>query len=241
MAAKVVIRVVAGMMGAVWALLVLALPAAAQLNPDNLLYELVDQLQTGRSQPVIYGTEVRNVVASQTSNSGVYTSLQRLGRVTNIKVDNTTDLRGGVLYHMTATHQRGSSTWYLGYSNRTHRLEYVHFTVGHGNQASSGGTAPRTSTSSSANSGAATQSPGSSGGRPTVSPGITGIGQPSGPSSSGPPSAPPPPLIGPSSSASNTPPPTPSNARPPAATPTQAPRPPSSDASSACVKFPNLC
>lgn len=114
-------------------LLAFAAPAFAQgVTPGNLLFELIDQLQTGRSRPVLYGPDVQRTVAEQTNDTGIYQSLRRLGTVVNTRVNRTENLNGGVLYHMTATHQAGISTWAVGFSTRTQRIEYIHFTAGPG-------------------------------------------------------------------------------------------------------------
>ena len=111
-------------------LLAFAVPALAQgVTPANLLFELIDQLQTGRARPVLYGPDVQRTVAEQTNDTGIYQSLRRLGAVISTRVDNTQNLNGGVLYTMTASHQNGISTWAIGYSTRTQRVEYIHFTT----------------------------------------------------------------------------------------------------------------
>src|SRR5438552_8727018 len=92
----------------VWAAIAMLLlgfvaPAMAQpANPGNMLYELIDQLQTGRNRPMLYGAEVQRIVTEQTNDTGVYPSLKRLGNVANVAINSQEQLRGGTLYHMTA-------------------------------------------------------------------------------------------------------------------------------------------
>jgi hypothetical protein len=197
-------------------LLACATSALAQgITPGNLLFELIDQLQTGRSRPVLYGPDVQRTVAEQTNDTGIYQSLRRLGPVTGTRIDRTENLNGGVLYYMTATHQSGISTWAVGYSTRTQRIEYIHFTVGPG----------------------ATQPPSLPPAPPPQSPPPQATPQtPPGKKpirSAGPTPQPPaqPPVLPP--------------AQPPVqptSTPTPpAGRTPTSDTSEACRKFPNLC
>jgi hypothetical protein len=113
-------------------LTVLAVPASAQINPRTLLFELIDQLQTGRNRPVLYGPDIQRTIAEQTNDTGIYQGLRRLGAVTGIRLDRTQPLQGGTLYYLTATHQNGPSTWELGYSSRTERIEAFRFTAGTG-------------------------------------------------------------------------------------------------------------
>jgi len=193
-------------------LLAFATPVLAQgVTPSNLLFELIDQLQTGRSRPVLYGPDVQRTVAEQTNDTGIYQSLRRLGPVSGTRVDGTQNLNGGVLYTMTASHQNGTSTWSIGYSTRTQRIEYIHFTT-----------------------------------KPTAA---------APPPAAPPPAAPPTtqttgkkPLAPPRTAGRTTPP-----AQPPMQPPVQPPvqptaptappttRPPVSDTSEACRRFPNLC
>lgn len=224
----------------------LALPASAQLqNPGNVLFELIDQFQTGRNRPVLYGAQVQQIVNQQTLNTGIYESLRRLGTVRNIQVKTETPLRGGVLYHLTARHDRGTSHWDLGYSSHTRMLEYVYFTVGNtetgptsgtgGTKPVAPGTVPNTRPPPTTGPTATPPAP-----PPTTTPpptrttGIKPLAPPGGanPTPNPPPSNPPP-------SRTDTP------QRPPITTPTppsNPTRPPTStDTTAACQKFPNLC
>src|SRR4051812_40465161 len=70
----------------------------SQSNPRAVVYELIDQLQTGQPRPIKLSPAVRKVIADQTSNSGIYPALARLGFVTYVKVDTTTPMQRGIVY-----------------------------------------------------------------------------------------------------------------------------------------------
>ncbi len=108
----------------------LAGPTAAQSNPRAVVYQLIDQLQTGEARPVDLAPAVRQVIAEQTGNTGRYPSLVRLGIVTHVSVDSTTPMQRGTLYALTATHDKGVSTWQVGIAAETQRIEYVEFKIG---------------------------------------------------------------------------------------------------------------
>lgn len=104
--------------------------AAAQSNPRVVVYQLIDQLQTGQPRPVDLSPAVRKLIANQTGNSGMYPSLARLGIVTYVKIDTTTPMQRGTVYSVTATHDKGVSTWQVGIAADTQRVEYVEFKIG---------------------------------------------------------------------------------------------------------------
>lgn len=101
----------------------------SQSNPRAVVYELIDQLQTGQPRPIELSPAVRKVIADHTGNSGVYPALARLGFVTYVKVDTTTPMQRGIVYSVTATHERGASTWQVGIANSTQRIEYMEFKI----------------------------------------------------------------------------------------------------------------
>lgn len=115
---------------AVLTLVALAGAAVAQSNPRVVVYQLIDQLQTGQPRPVDLSPAVRKVIADQTGNSGKYPSLARLGIVTYVKIDTTTPMQRGTVYSVTATHDKGVSTWQVGIAADTQRVEYMEFKVG---------------------------------------------------------------------------------------------------------------
>lgn len=197
------------------ALVGLAAPALAQINPRSFVVQVADQWQTGKSQPALYGDSVRRVVAEQTNNSGIYPSLVRLGPVKSVTLESTEPLARGTTWKLVATHEHGVSNWQVGYSERTERVEYVEFTVVR--RVTSGGV---------------------SGADTSIGPVILGptspAPQPSGTSSSSRPA--PQPSTAPRPAAV----PPVATTQPPAAAPP--PRPAAAnDASTACQKFPNLC
>ena len=205
------------------ALLGLAAPASAQINPRSFVVQVADQWQTGKSQPILYGESVRRVVAEQTNNSGVYPSLVRLGPVKNVTLESTQPLARGTTWKLVATHEHGVSNWQVGYSERTDRVEYVEFTVAR--RATPG-------VSGAGNSGVDT----------SIGPVILGptspAPQPSGTSSSSTP--PPSPSTAPRPAAAPSAVPPIATTQPPVSVPP--PRPTgANDASTACQKFPNLC
>jgi len=103
--------------------------AGAETNPRALIYELIDQLQTGQQRPIDIAPAMRKVIADQTGNSGVYQSLARLGIVTYVRIETTTPMRRGTLYTVTATHDKGVSNWQVGIAADTQRIEYLEFKV----------------------------------------------------------------------------------------------------------------
>ncbi len=103
--------------------------AGAETNPRALIYELIDQLQTGQPRPIDIAPAMRKVIADQTGNSGVYQSLARLGIVTYVRIETTTPMRRGTLYTVTATHDKGVSNWQVGIATDTQRIEYLEFKV----------------------------------------------------------------------------------------------------------------
>jgi hypothetical protein len=118
-------------------LLGLGLPAAARAQPDPrpVLTQMIMQLQTGTPNPTWYGLELWQTMAAQTGGTGVYLALVQLGAVTSVTVNQQTPLPAGALYSMTATHQNGTSTWTLGISALTRRIEYANFLVNAAPQA----------------------------------------------------------------------------------------------------------
>ncbi len=110
--------------------------AGAETNPRALVYELIDQLQTGQPRPVDLAPAMRKVIAEQTGNTGKYPSLARLGIVTYVRIESTTPMRRGTLYSVTATHDKGVSTWQVGIAADTRRVEYVEFKIARSTAAS---------------------------------------------------------------------------------------------------------
>jgi hypothetical protein len=104
--------------------------ASAQADPRQILAAVIQQLQTGTPNPTWYGPQLWQTIAIQTNNSGVYLPLVQLGLVTNVVVNGQTQLPAGPLYSMTAQHQGGVSTWLLGISIYTNRIEYANFNIG---------------------------------------------------------------------------------------------------------------
>jgi len=104
--------------------------AAAQADPRQILAAVVQQLQTGTPNPYWYGPQLWQTIAMQTNNSGVYFPLVQLGPVTNVVVSGQVQLPAGPLYSLVAQHQNGVSTWQLGISLYSNRIEYANFNVG---------------------------------------------------------------------------------------------------------------
>ena len=112
-----------------------ARPARAQPDPRMVLAQVILQLQTGTPNPQWYGMQLWQTIAAQTGNTGVYLNLRQLGPVTNVVVASTVPLPTGVLYGMIAQHQSGWSTWVIGVSSVTNRIEYATFEIGNSPQA----------------------------------------------------------------------------------------------------------
>lgn len=104
--------------------------AQAQADPRQILAAVILQLQTGAPNPNWYGPQLWQMIAIQTNNTGVYAPLLQLGQVTNIVVNGQTQLPAGPMFSMVAQHQGGVSTWLLGISLYTNRIEYANFNVG---------------------------------------------------------------------------------------------------------------
>jgi len=104
--------------------------ASAQADPRQILAAVIQQLQTGTPNPTWYGVQLWQTIAIQTNNSGVYMQLAQLGQVTNVVVNGQTQLPAGPVYSLVAQHQGGVSTWLLGISLYTNRIEYANFNIG---------------------------------------------------------------------------------------------------------------
>ena len=193
--------------------------AAEQANPRAIVYQLIDQLQTGQPRPVELAPAMRKLIAEQTGNTGMYPSLAKLGIVTYVRIDSTTPMQRGTVYSVTATHDKGVSTWQVGIAADTPRVEYVEFKIARS-------TAPALAPAEAAKPPQAATKP--------LAPRADATPLPSYPSTpstglSTVPSAPP-----------VTPPP--ATERPASAPPAPAPRVATpAETSAACQKFPNLC
>lgn len=104
--------------------------ASAQADPRQILAAVIQQLQSGTPNPMWYGAQLWQTIAMQTNNSGVYMQLVQLGPVNNVVVNGQTQLPAGPVYSMLAQHQGGVSTWLLGISLYTNRIEYANFNIG---------------------------------------------------------------------------------------------------------------
>ena len=104
--------------------------AEAQADPRQILTAVILQLQTGTPNPNWYGAQLWQTIAMQTNNSGVYMPLVQLGPVTNVLLSGQTQLPAGPVYSLVARHQNGVSTWQLGISLSSNRIEYANFNVG---------------------------------------------------------------------------------------------------------------
>lgn len=103
--------------------------AAEQGNPRVIVYQLIDQLQTGQPRPVELAPAMRKLIAEQTGDTGMYPALARLGIVTYVRIEQTTPMQRGTVYSVTATHDKGVSTWQVGIASDTRRVEYVEFKI----------------------------------------------------------------------------------------------------------------
>jgi hypothetical protein len=104
-------------------------PANAQINPQQILAGVILQLQTGTPNPNWYGGQLWMTIANQTNNSGIYQPLAQLGPVQNIQIVNQVQMPVGPIYSMVAQHQGGTSSWTLGLSIYTNRIEYANFNI----------------------------------------------------------------------------------------------------------------
>lgn len=121
---------IGGIAGAFVLVIGVALGAAAeQSNPRAIVYQLIDQLQTGQPRPVDLAPAVRKLIAEQTGATGMYPALAQLGIVTYVRIELITPMQRGTVYSMTATHEKGVSTWQVGLAADTQRVEYVEFKI----------------------------------------------------------------------------------------------------------------
>jgi hypothetical protein len=109
-------------------------PSHAQSDVRSILRGVIVQLQTGQPNPMWYGTQLWQMIALQTGNTGVQPALVVLGPVKNVAVVQQSTLPSGVLYALSAEHQNGTSFWILGVSTLTKKIEYATFTVGEQSQ-----------------------------------------------------------------------------------------------------------
>ena len=120
-------------------LLMTVLPAHAQYippgriptnaAPEQVLREFVIQVQTGTPDASFIGPQLWQMISAQTNNSGIYPLLVQLGRVKSMEVIAQRDLPAGPIYSIKATHKNGESTWLLGISTITNKIEYASFGV----------------------------------------------------------------------------------------------------------------
>ena len=110
--------------------------AAEQSNPRTIVYQLIDQLQTGQPRPVELAPAMRKLIAEQTGDTGMYPTLARLGIVTYVRIEQTTPMQRGTVYSVTATHDKGVSTWQVGIAADTRRVEYLEFKIARSSAAS---------------------------------------------------------------------------------------------------------
>jgi hypothetical protein len=102
----------------------------AQADPRQVLNGVIVQLQTGTPNPMWYGPQLWQAIAMQTGNSGIYPQLVQLGQVQSIDIRQQQQLPQGMLYFLAVMHSNGQSTWELGISAITNRIEYANFHVG---------------------------------------------------------------------------------------------------------------
>lgn len=103
--------------------------AIGQVDPANILAEVISQLQTGTPNPSFYGIQLWQMISMQTAGRGIYPQLVQLGDVQDISVQNEQRLPQGVVYVMQADHENGQSVWQLGISSFTNKIEYANFNV----------------------------------------------------------------------------------------------------------------
>lgn len=101
-------------------------PAA---SPEHVLKELIAQVQTGTPDASFIGPQLWQMIAAQTGNSGVYPSLVKLGAVQDVDVIAQRNLPAGPMYSMKAIHKGGESTWLLGISRVSRKVEYASFGI----------------------------------------------------------------------------------------------------------------
>lgn len=108
----------------------LATTSADAQDPRQVLQGVIQQLQTGQPNPGWYGPQLWQTIAMQTGNTGYYPALAQLGPVGNVSINQQIQMPAGPVYSLTAQHSNGTSTWQLGISTLTNRIEYANFNVG---------------------------------------------------------------------------------------------------------------
>lgn len=102
---------------------------APNAAPEQVLRTLISQVQTGAVDPHFIGPELWQIIAMQTNNTGVYGQLVQLGKVTGVEVVGRRELPAGPVFSMVATHTSGASTWLLGISQLTRKVEYASYGI----------------------------------------------------------------------------------------------------------------
>jgi hypothetical protein len=97
-----------------------------QLDPRQVVQNVILQLQTGSLNPSWYGLQLWQTIALQTNNTGIYPQLVQLGPVVSAQVTQQIQLPTGALYAISVQHANGVSLWQLGISTLTNRIEYAH-------------------------------------------------------------------------------------------------------------------
>lgn len=118
-------------------LCVVVIPVAAKVvaaptNARLLLFQLITELQTGAADPATCSVELRGLIRMQTRGTGIYPSLAKLGKVSDIALQATTPMERGTVYALTANHAKGKSMWRIGIGNLSSRIEYIVFQVSDG-------------------------------------------------------------------------------------------------------------
>jgi hypothetical protein len=120
---------IASFIAATLALCFLNQDAHGQASAQAILAGVIQQLQTGTPNPSWYGVQLWQTIAIQTNNSGLYQPLAQLGPVQNISVVNQVQMPTGPVYSLVAQHSGGASTWTLGISMYTNKIEYANFNI----------------------------------------------------------------------------------------------------------------
>lgn len=112
--------------------LLLIYPAHSQNDPRQILRDIIAQLQIGKPNPRWYSPELWQIIRVQTQDTGIYYQLVQLGKVKSVRIVQQLTMPAGPLYAMQVEHQNGQSSWQLGISNISKRIEYANFSVGSG-------------------------------------------------------------------------------------------------------------
>jgi hypothetical protein len=104
--------------------------SAAPSNPRIMLYQLIEELQSGRADLSMCAPGLRELIVQRTGTSGIFEPLAGLGPVLSISLDATIPMARGTAYTLTAAHKKGKSNWQIGVSAVSNLIVNLEFRAG---------------------------------------------------------------------------------------------------------------